>query len=159
VLAVGDVANLFFATHLAKQASQFAQRVTIYTNGNEKLATEIEPHLSTLKSVRVEDGAIASISRNEMGGGERLTMAFEDGQQEKVGFLIHKPKTAVNGPFVEQLGLELTPSGDLKVGQPFPETNVKGCFALGDCATPMKSAAMAVSAGMTAAAGVSMQLL
>jgi thioredoxin reductase len=159
VLAIGDVANLFFATHLAKQARQFAQRVTIYTNDNEKLAAEIEPHLYALKQVRIESRAIVSISRSSKGGDEKLTLTFSDGQQETVGFLVHKPKTIVNGPFAEQLGLELTPAGDLKVGQSFPETNVKGCFALGDCATGMKSVAMAVSAGMVAAAGVSMQVL
>jgi gliotoxin/aspirochlorine biosynthesis thioredoxin reductase len=158
VLAVGDVASPFFAMHLAKQATQFSPKVTIYTNGNENLGFELQ-HQAVARNVSIENGAITSISLRSKGPDGQMTLQFADGRQDTVSFLAHKPTTVVSGPFVEQLGLELTPPGDLKLGQPFPETNVKGCFAAGDCATGMKSVPMAVSGGMVAAAGLSMQLL
>lgn len=144
--------------NLAKQASKFSTKVTIYANGNEKLGLELQAQAAARK-VCVEHGAITSISPRSKGPDGMMTLHFADGRQDTVGFLAHKPTTVVSGPFVEQLGLELTPPGDLKLGQPFPETNVKGCFAAGDCATGMKSVPMAVSGGMVAAAGLSMQLL
>lgn len=158
VLAIGDVANLFFAMHLAKQATQFSPAVTIYTNGNEKLGVELQDQ-AAVRGVRIENGAITSISPRSKAADGKMTLQFTDGRQDTVVFLVHKPTTIINGPFAEQLGLELTPPGDLKLGQPFPETNVKGCFAAGDCSTGMKSVPMAISSGMVAAAGLSMQVL
>jgi thioredoxin reductase len=76
-----------------------------------------------------------------------------------MGFLVHKATTALNGPFAKQLGLELTPLGDIKVASPLPETSMGGVFAVGDCATMMKIVAVAISSGVAAAAGVSTQLL
>jgi pyruvate/2-oxoglutarate dehydrogenase complex dihydrolipoamide dehydrogenase (E3) component len=43
--------------------------------------------------------------------------------------------------------LELTEGGDFKVASPFNETSVKGIFAAGDCAGPMKAAALAAASG------------
>lgn len=68
------------------------------------------------------------------------------------------PPTRLNGPFVDQLGLEVTESGTIKTSQPFYETSVRRVFAVGDCATPMKSVTVALSTGTFAAAGVAGQL-
>ena len=163
ILAIDDCAKPPMATHLAYQAQQFAKDITIYTHGSTALATELEPliaaHNTRAKhSITIEPRCITQLIKEPTSTGT-VTLVFEDGARETRGFLVHKAKTAVNGPFAEQLGLELTPTGDIKVGQPFPETSVQGCFAVGDCATVMKAVVVAVSAGMAAAAGVSMQLL
>lgn len=59
----------------------------------------------------------------------------------------HKPKSKANGPFAEQLGLELTPTGDIKAEKPYYTTSVKDVFAVGDCGDPAKSVVMAMSSG------------
>ena len=68
------------------------------------------------------------------------------------------PPTKNNGPFVEQLGIELEPMGHIKVTPPFNETSVPGVFAVGDCATMMKAAPQAIAMGSFGAAGVVAQV-
>jgi thioredoxin reductase len=88
-----------------------------------------------------------------------VTIVFDDDETETVGFLVHKPKTVLaSQTLAEQLGLELTPSGDLKVAQPIPLTSVPGVYAAGDCSTFMKMVTNALASGIAVAAGVSMQL-
>lgn len=64
---------------------------------------------------------------------------FQDGSQEKEGFLGHKPKCQLKGPFAQPLGLDVTPMGDIKTGPPFLQTSVRGVFAALDDSSPIKS--------------------
>jgi thioredoxin reductase len=68
------------------------------------------------------------------------------------------PHLKLNGPFVEQLGLEVTEQSFIKTSPPFYATNVPGVFAVGDCATPFKAVTQAIAMGSFAAAGVVGQL-
>lgn len=70
----------------------------------------------------------------------------------------HKPKTQINGPFAGQLGLELSPSGDIKTTEPFFNTSIPGVFAAGDCASALKAVVLAMSSGTTVAGGLASQL-
>lgn len=56
-----------------------------------------------------------------------------------------QPHSQVKGPFAKQLSLELGPNGEIKTSQPFYETTVPGVFAVGDCATVMKSVSQGVA--------------
>lgn len=87
-----------------------------------------------------------------------VIVEFEDGTEETFGIIAHKPRSRLNGPWAEQLGVELTPGLDLKVNPPFNETSVHGVFAAGDCASPFKAVASGVSMGMFAANGAAMQV-
>src|SRR5450432_872256 len=120
LLAVGDFSNPMMATVVARQACQISPNVTVYTHGAEALGPAILPTVES-KGIRIEPRKIAQLIKSPQDNGE-LKIVFEDGESETVGFLMHKPKTAPNGPFAEQLGLELTTAGDIKVQQPFPET-------------------------------------
>ncbi|KAI9765221.1 MAG: hypothetical protein M1840_007713 [Geoglossum simile] len=160
VLAIGDCAIPQMAAHLAYQAQQFAQEVTIFTHGSTSLAAELEPALAahsarTKRSITIEPRRIIQFTK----GITDVTLDFEDGPSQSRNFLVYKAKAVVHGPFAQQLGLELTPMGDIKVGQPFPETSVQGCFAVGDCGAMIKTVVGAVSMGVAAAAGASFQLL
>lgn len=42
---------------------------------------------------------------------EEVIVHFQDGSQETEGFLGHKPKCQLKGPFAQQLGLDMTPMG------------------------------------------------
>ena len=64
----------------------------------------------------------------------------------------------INGPFAQQLGLELTPSGEIKTNPPFNETSVSGVFSGGDCMTMMRAVPMAAAAGGMCAVGAVAQL-
>ncbi|KAJ5874058.1 Pyridine nucleotide-disulfide oxidoreductase class-II [Penicillium soppii] len=74
------------------------------------------------------------------------------------GFLVHRPKTVINGPFAEQLGVHLTSDGDIKTTEPFYTTSIPGVFAAGDCSGPMKSVVTAMSSGTLVAGGLAGQL-
>ena len=71
---------------------------------------------------------------------------------------VNKPKCQVNGPFVSQLGIELAETGAIKVTQPTCETNVKGVFAVGDCASPIPAVVNAMAMGTFAAGAMVGQL-
>ncbi|KAK0117786.1 hypothetical protein ONS95_012112 [Cadophora gregata] len=163
VLAIDDCAPAGAALHMARYANRLAEKVTIYTNGNESVTKDIEKALSqckpeskTRKNVTVDSRSILKMVKGAKGG--EVEVHLEGGEKTLQGFLAHKPKGKVNGPFVEQLGLELTPQGDIKTSLPFNETSVHGVFAGGDSATPLKAVTVALSAGGFLAAGVAAQL-
>lgn len=163
VLAIDDCAPAALALHIARYANRLAEKVVIYTHGNESVTKDLEAALSqckpeskTRKNVTVDSRKITRLVKGAKGG--EVEVHLEDGVKILQGFLAHKPKGEVNGPFVKQLGLELTPQGDFKTAPPFNETSVHGVFAGGDSATPMKAVTVALSAGGLLAAGVAAQL-
>ncbi|KAK5329970.1 hypothetical protein LTR93_001559 [Exophiala xenobiotica] len=88
---------------------------------------------------------------------DQITVHFSDGESQTFGFLVHKADTQTVGNWAEQLKIETissNPSSDLKLVSPMGETSVKGVFAAGDCATPLKQATNAVAMGVIAGAGV-----
>jgi gliotoxin/aspirochlorine biosynthesis thioredoxin reductase len=165
--------------HIGNMALQLAEKLTVYTNGNDKLAEEI---LASMEKPRKR----ISIERRKIKGfamasdkGSDVVVKFEDGEQRTEGFIVsghtsfgsilglssyktganhwvvqaHHPQVKLNGPFVEQLGLELAPTGEVKVNPPFNETSVPGVFAAGDVATQMRAVLAALSMGGMAGVG------
>jgi len=148
---------------MARFTSRLAEKVVIYTNGNESVTKEIENALlacnqesKTRRVVSVDSRKIVKLVK----GATRadVDVVLEGGEVRTEGFIAHKPKDRLNGPWVEQLGLETTDTGDIKVNFPFNETSVSGVFAVGDCGTMMKAAPVAVSMGGLAAAGIASAL-
>jgi thioredoxin reductase len=147
------------ALHLARFANRLAEKVVIYTNGNEAVTAPVKELLSgvradskTAKCITVDDRKITKFVKGSKKG--ELTIHFADGGSKLEGFLAHKPKGELNGPWKEQLELETTDAGDFKVNFPFSETNVKGVFAAGDCGGMIKSVSLAISSGSMIAAGI-----
>jgi len=67
------------------------------------------------------------------------------------------PHVELNGPFVKDLSLKLTPGGWIDTGDtaiPVPNTSVSGVLAVGDCATMMRAVPTAIYMGACAAAGI-----
>lgn len=50
--------------------------------------------------------------------------------------------------FAQQLGLKLTPQGDLKAIPPFYQTSAPGVFTAGDTSSPLKIAPNALFTGL-----------
>ncbi|KAI1130732.1 FAD/NAD(P)-binding domain-containing protein [Nemania abortiva] len=155
VLGVFPVVLAPFVVHMAENAAQLSDTVTIYTQGNEELTTQLNPVAGA--KFKIESRPIKRLIDNETTGS--VTVEFIDGAQKEEKFLVHNPLTSVQGPFVAQLGITLTPTGDIKAdAASLHQTNIRGVFAAGDCITPYKVIPGAISSGCNAAVAASTQL-
>jgi thioredoxin reductase len=135
---------------MAQNAAQLSETVTIYTNADEAVKAELDPMISVLsKSKFIID--TRKINRLTAKDESSVSVEFEDGSTQEERFLVHNPLTSPQGPFVGQLGLEVTAMGDIKADPPFFATNVQGVYAVGDCSTPYKVIPSAISSGCNAA--------
>ncbi|KAI1481084.1 FAD/NAD(P)-binding domain-containing protein [Daldinia eschscholtzii] len=149
VLAVAPV-GAAVAVHLAQNAAQLTGQTTIYTNGNDELLGELKPLVSTLveSKFKIETREIKRLIPKDQF--RSVSVEFADGSSKEEKFLVHSPQTSPQGPFVEQLGLTTTASGDIEVEGPFWQTKVPGVFAVGDCSTPYKVIPSAITSGCNA---------
>ncbi|PKS08395.1 hypothetical protein jhhlp_005339 [Lomentospora prolificans] len=162
ILMTGFNANSKVSVHMSQMARRLAENLVFYTNGSEEKAAELSAVLKNDKDavegkIKIENRIV---TRMRMGSNfpSEVILTFEDGTEVSEGFIVNAPATKPNGPFVEQLGLELAPNGDIKVSTPFQETSIDGVFAVGDCSTMMKTVSMAASTGSAAAGGISGQI-
>ncbi|KAM3528402.1 hypothetical protein NHJ13051_002383 [Beauveria bassiana] len=138
-------------------AKQITSKAVIYTSNNPAVQTAIAELVGQNDAaITTDDREIASLALGPQGSG--ITITFADGSSVQEAFLVHRPPTKLNGPFAAQLGVELTPAGDVKVTPPFGATSVKGVYAAGDCATPMKNAMQAMHMGTFAGVGIAHDL-
>ena len=144
------------AVHLSENAAQLTSSVTIYTNGAEELGQQITAASGDGEKPNIDTRSIKRIKKGPKGA--EVVLEFEDGNKKTEVFLVHNPITHTKGPFAEQLGLELSPMGDIKADAPFHQTSVRGVFAAGDCVTPYKVTPGAISSGCNAAVAASAQL-
>lgn len=157
ILALGEISVPAAAIAFARSAKQITSKVVIYTSNNPTVHTAIADLLGPNNTaITIDDRDIAFLALGAEGSG--ITITFTDGSSVQEAFLAHKPPTKLNGPFAEQLGVELAPSGDIKVTPPFGAASVKGVYAAGDCATPMKNAMQAMHMGTFAAVGMARDL-
>ncbi|PGH15384.1 hypothetical protein AJ80_05568 [Polytolypa hystricis UAMH7299] len=156
VLAVGDCASLGPVMHLSRLARRLAKKVTVYTDGAVELSQSLADPLRSA-GFELETRHIAKLVKSPKG--PEMVIELSDGKTVTEGFLVHKPKSEVNGPFAQQLSLELTQEGDIRVKQPFYETaSVPGVFAVGDCASIGKAVAQANATGLWCSSGLVAQL-
>ncbi|KAJ0167697.1 putative thioredoxin reductase [Colletotrichum tanaceti] len=158
VLAFGMTGNLKMATHIGHMARPLGGKVTIYTHGNSSLASEISAMDGN--PFKLDTRRIAKMRMAGGGGGDEgehptgVTLTLDDGEEVTERFLAHAPFTKVNGPFAEQLGLEMAENGDVKTTPPFGETSVPGVYAVGDCGNMVKAVAPAMTSGALCAGGM-----
>ncbi|KAH9895543.1 hypothetical protein F4778DRAFT_276881 [Xylariomycetidae sp. FL2044] len=135
VLAVDWIAMPQFALHLSHMSSQLAASVTIYTNGNAELATQLAPTLAG-KPWKSDTRKIAKLA---LDGETAVEITFEDGTTATEAFVAHSPIARIRGPFAEQLGIRLSQmGGEYETVGPFHETGVPGVYAVGDTMTMFK---------------------
>ncbi|KAF3353824.1 hypothetical protein VD0004_g8920 [Verticillium dahliae] len=157
VLAVGETSVPAGAIALARSTKQLTSKAVIYSSNNPAVQTAITDLLDqNTTDITTDDREIISLALGAEGCG--ITITFADGSSVQEAFLVHRPATKLNGPFAEQLGVELSPGGDIKVTPPFGATSVKGVYAAGDCATPMKNAMQAMQMGTFAGVGLAHDL-
>ncbi|KAH7048234.1 putative pyridine nucleotide-disulfide oxidoreductase [Macrophomina phaseolina] len=165
VLAVEGDASLFKARHLALEAKAIAQRVTIFTHGNEELATEVRETLKDWPEglYTIDTRRIKRLVKGPEASDVDIHFEQAGSSPTTVNYIIHRPIPEIPGSFVQQLGLEIDNSGIInpgfiKVGGIFNETNVPGVFAVGDCASAFKVVPSGVNMGSFTAAGLAAQL-
>ncbi|KAK4239025.1 hypothetical protein C8A03DRAFT_43329 [Achaetomium macrosporum] len=157
VLAVDDLGKAAHTLHVARMAKRLAEKVVVYTNGTPELLKEVAAALGPDPAIVLDDRRVIRLQKAKEESSE-VIVHLEDGTTVSHGFMTHKPKTQVNGPFVEQLGLEINEMGVIKTNPPFYETTVPGVFAIGDCASPMHAVVNALAMGAFAAGGLAAQL-
>lgn len=155
LLAVDGLASVRFATGLADDGHRFSHEFTIYTNGNSALARELE-EVVVPNGMTVDDRKIQRLQSDT--GAESITLYFDDGSSKSEAFLVHRPTTVNSSPLIKQLGLEMTPMGDIVTSMPFCQTNVPGVYAAGDCASMSKIIPQAVVMGAYAGCGIAREL-
>lgn len=145
---------------MALNAAQLTEAVTLYTNGDEAVASELQPSLESLdvSIFSVEKRKIKRISEKQNSSDGVVVVEFDDGSSKEEKFLVHNPQTSPQGPFVEQLGLAVTPGGDIQADGPFWGTTVPGVYAVGDCSTPYKVIPSAITSGCNAAVAVAAEI-
>ncbi|KAF4458819.1 hypothetical protein FALBO_14439 [Fusarium albosuccineum] len=157
VLALGENSGPGVAIALARSAKQITSKVVIYTSNNPAMRTAIADLLGQNNTaITTDDREITFLALGAEGSG--ITITFADGSSVQEAFLAHKPPTKLNGPFAEQLGVQLATGGDIKVTPPFGTTSVKGVYAAGDCASPMKNVMQAMYMGTFAGVGIAHDL-
>ncbi|KAK7042376.1 hypothetical protein R3P38DRAFT_2511450 [Favolaschia claudopus] len=155
VIGTGLISNSDIMLHAAPNAARLAKHVNIYTNDNASLLASTKAGLHSSKFA-FDDRKITKYRLVD--GGPAVEITFADGSTKTEGWLVSHPNVEQRAPFAEQLGLELGPMSSITVQPPFNETAVKGCFAAGDAATPMKNVVQALHMGSFGAAGMTSQL-
>ncbi|MCU1536371.1 MAG: FAD-dependent oxidoreductase, partial [Humibacillus sp.] len=148
------------APHLGSMLGRIASDLLVLTDGEP--APEGMPAGLSGSSVRTE--RVLGVERH--GDGLRVMLEAVDGQpaHEDVAGLFVRPEMSQSAPFAAQLGLELNPSGAVRIDE-FARTSRDRVFCAGDMAhlpaypMPMASVVTAAAAGQVAAAAAIMSLL
>ncbi|KAL1856873.1 hypothetical protein Daus18300_010636 [Diaporthe australafricana] len=163
LLAIDGLAQPMHALMLASDAIKYADALAIYTNGNPGLAAQLSASQQMAAGMSVDDRKILRVGRGATSSSSSpsssVLITFVDGTEKTEDFVHHRPLTRVAGRFVDQLGLAVTPMGDIEAPPPFCRTNVPGVFAAGDCASMMKIIPNAVATGAYAGCGMCRELL
>lgn len=142
--------------HAARYATSLSKQVVIYTNGDEELAEQFGAQI-TNDIFKVDSRKIKKLVMGSKA--PEIILRFDDGTEVTEGWLAHSPLTNAKGPFAEQLGLDVTPSGDIATNPPYLSTNVPGVFAAGDNSHPVKITPTAQYTGALVGSGLSAMVI
>ncbi len=145
------------AAHLTAMLGPIASEVVVLANG-EDLPEAWDGARTAGAAVRPE--RIVSVERHD--GGVRVALEGTEGepQHEQVAVLFVMPTLHQSAPFAAQLGLELNPSGGVRIDE-FGRTSHAGVYAAGDMAHqpafPMPMASVVMAQAMGQLAGITAQ--
>lgn len=155
------VAILGNGPHVVKVGAlieRIASRVTVLADGGE---------LDEATSKQLADAGIGIRAEPVTGvhrSGSGATVGFERGPDEEVGGLFVTTELAQSAPFADQLGLDLLPSGCVRIDE-LGRTSRPGVYAAGDLAhvaalpMPLASVLTAAAAGLLAATAADQDLM
>ncbi|PVH92825.1 FAD/NAD(P)-binding domain-containing protein [Periconia macrospinosa] len=157
LLAVDLTGSVPIGMHAGRYGTQLSKRVVIYTHGNEELAEQFKAHIKDSPAFKVDSRKIKKLVSGAKA--PEIIIQFTDGSEVTEAWLSHAPGTKAKGPFAGQLGLDMTPSGELVVNPPFLQTSVPGVYAAGDNSHAMKITPTAQYTGSLVGAGVSAAII
>lgn len=141
------------APHLSALLGPMASELVVLSNGET-----LPDGFGAGATVRGEE--VRSVERRD--GGVRVVL--EAGAEEQVSVLFVAPTLRQRAPFAERLGLELNPSGCVRVDE-FGRSSRPGVFCAGDMAhlaahpMPMASVTFAAASGQLAASSAQAALM
>jgi thioredoxin reductase len=150
----GLLGNGEFGFDLAKLISNWANELTLFTNGTSTLTVEqiakLEEHRIKIIEKKVE--------RFEHSNGHLKKVVFHDGTTANLTAIYAPTPFAQHCIIPASLGCELTEEGYIKIDT-FQETSVAGVFACGDNSARMRTVANAVGMGTSAGMMVSKKMI
>ena len=118
---VAVLGNKEYALHEAQNLLPIAKSVTMLTNGEEPVEKRTE-------GIKIEENKI----REFRGINSIEEIEFEDNTIKKIDGIFVALGTASSSDLAKKLGIILDEKNNIKVDSKM-ETNIKGCFAAGDC--------------------------
>jgi thioredoxin reductase len=141
------------APHLTALLAPIASELLVLTHG------EALPDTWS-GGAAVRDEKVLGLEHHDGG----IRVRFTEGTNEQVAAIFVAPTLHQSAPFAERLGLELNPSGCVRVDE-FGRASLPGVYCAGDMAhlpahpMPMASVTMAAASGQLAASGAQMLLM
>ncbi|WJS95676.1 NAD(P)/FAD-dependent oxidoreductase [Flavobacterium johnsoniae] len=148
------IANGEMGFEYAKLISNWTKDLRLCTNGKSELTLE-QTQILKNHGVLIFEEEIDSFEHKE---GYIQNIIFKNQEKIEVKAIYSRPPFEQHCPIPENLGCEINEQGLLKVDA-MQKTNVTGIFASGDCTTPMRSVAIAVSSGSFAGAVINKELI
>ncbi len=137
------------AFHQVMLLHPWTHKLTLCTGGTNKLTSEERARIAK-NGIRIIDTPVTRVEGSD-GKIERVVLA-DDSRVECVTIFVHVV-VGQRTSFPHDLGCAFTEQGLVQVDV-FAQTSVAGVYAAGDMATPMRSVAIAVAQGATAAFGI-----
>ncbi len=134
-----------------KLIAHWTDDLTILTNGQPQFEVD---QLPTSK-VQIIDSKIQKLDHQN---GALQNVVFENGKTHNLDAVYFRPPFEQHCKIPETLGCKTTEAGHLEVTN-FQQTSIHGIYAAGDCTTPMRSLAIAISQGNLAAAMLNHELI
>jgi thioredoxin reductase len=150
----GLLGNGEFVFDLAKLISNWANDLTLFTNGPATLTAEQTEQLGK-HGIRIVETEVEKLQHTN---GYLENIIFRNGTTTAIKAIYAPVPFEQHCKIPESLGCELTEEGYIKIDS-FQETTVKYIYACGDNATHMRTVANAVGMGTSAGMTVSKKMI
>lgn len=148
------IANGEIGFDYAKLISNWTKDLRLCTNGKSTLTLE-QTEILENHGIQIFEDEIASFEHKE---GYIQNIIFKNQEKVAVKAIYTRPPFEQNCSLPIDLGCDLNEQGLLKVDF-MQKANIAGVYASGDCTTPMRSVAIAVSTGSFAGAVINKELI
>jgi thioredoxin reductase len=137
-----------------KMINHWTKNLTLLTNGSSNL-TEEQTHKIKSKGIQIIEKPITKINHQS---GKVTSIGLKDAEDFPISVIYHRASFTQKSEIAAQLGCEIDEMGLIKVND-FQQTNVKGVFAAGDNASPLRQVANAVAKGSLAGVMANRELI
>jgi thioredoxin reductase len=148
------IANGNEAFEYIKMISHWTKNLTLLTNGSSTLTEEQSQKIKS-KGIQIIENQIAKINHL---AGNVASISLNNAEGFPISVIYHRAPFIQKSDIAAKLGCEFDDMGFIKVND-FQQTNVKGVFAAGDNATPLRQVANAVAKGSLAGVMANRELI